>query len=154
MKKIKRLGKYNTTTNRIRFLDSSIYGIQVKAFLQLISYILICFIFITTLVFLFPARTSKHNHIEKKSSKPANEEKVINIASMFICSCPECKMESLEICKCNRAIEERNLIRKCTEQKETVNKIVLTIAERYGFLKAEYANNYDVDKSQIWSNSN
>ncbi|KAF0153543.1 MAG: hypothetical protein FD143_75 [Ignavibacteria bacterium] len=154
MKKIKRLGRQNTTTVRNHFLDSSIYGIQVKAFLQLIGYILICFIFISTLVFLFPAKTSKHNHIETKSSKPAIEENVVKIASMFICSCQKCKMESLEVCKCNRAIEERNLIRKCTEQEETVNNIVLTIAERYGFLKAEYANNYNVDKSQIWSNSN
>ncbi len=154
MKNNKHFGKHNTTTFRKRFWDSSIYGIQVKAFFQLIGYILICFIFITILVFLFPARTSKHNHIETKSSKPAIEEKVVKIASMFMCSCSECKMESLEVCKCNRAIEERNLIRKCTEQEETVNKIVITIAEQYGFLKAKYANNYNVNKSQIWSNSN
>ncbi len=154
MKKIKQLGKHNTTTTSIRFLDSSIYGIQVKAFLKLFGYIFLCFVFISTLVFLFPAKTSIHNHIETKSSKPGIEEKVVKIASMFICSCKKCKMESLEVCKCNRAIEERNLIRKYTEQNETVEKVVLTIAERYGFLKAEYANNYDVAKSQIWSNSN
>lgn len=154
MKKIKRLGKQNTTTDRIRFLDSSIYGIQVKAFLQSIGYILICFIFISTLVFLSPVKNSRHNHIETKSSNPAIEAKVFKIASMFICSCRKCKKESLEVCKCNRAIEERNLIRKYTEQNETVDKVVLTIAERYGFLKAEYANNYNVDKSQTWSNSN
>lgn len=154
MKNIKRLGKHNTTTDRTRFLDSSIYGIQIKAFLQLISYILICFIFISALVFLLPTKTSNHNHIETKSSKPAIEEKVVKIAAMFICSCKKCPIESLETCKCKRAIEERNLIRKSAEEEETVNKIVLTIAVRYGFLKAEYANNYNVDKSQIWTNSN
>lgn len=154
LKKIKRFGKDNRTAARIRFLDSSIYGIRVKAFLQLIGYILICFVFISTLVFLSPAKTSKHNHIETKSGKPANEEKVFKIASMFMCSCNKCKMESLEVCKCNRAVEERNLIRKCTEQEDPIGKIVQTIAKQYGFLKAEYADDYDVDKSQIWSNSN
>lgn len=154
MKRLKRFEKYKATTARIPFIESFIYGIKVKAFLLLLGFILLSFIFISTLVFLSPAKTSKHNHIETKSGKPANEEKVFKIASMFMCSCNKCKMESLEVCKCNRAVEERNLIRKCTEQEDSVGKIVQTIAKHYGFLKAEYANNYDVDKSQIWSNSN
>ena len=112
------------------------------------------FIFISTLVFLSPVKSSKHNHVETKSNNPAIEVKVFEIASMFKCSCKKCPVESLEVCKCNRAIEERNLIRKYTEQNETVDKVVLTIAERYGALKAEYASNYDVDKSQIWTNTN
>jgi|GEM_PF-3784184 cytochrome c-type biogenesis protein CcmH/NrfF len=154
MKRLKRFEKYKATTNTIPFLQSYIYGVKVKAFLQLIGFIILCFTFISILVFISPAKDSKHAHIETKSSSPAIEEKVFEIASMFRCSCKKCPVESLEVCKCNRAIEERNLIRKCTEQEENVIKIVLTIAERYGFLKAEYANNYNVDKSQIWTNTN
>ena len=154
MKRLKRFEKYKATTNTIPFLQSYIYGVKVKAFLQLIGFIILCFTFISILVFISPAKDSKHANIETKSSSPAIEEKVFEIASMFRCSCKKCPVESLEVCKCNRAIEERNLIRKCTEQEENVIKIVLTIAERYGFLKAEYANNYNVDKSQIWTNTN
>lgn len=154
MKRLKRFEKYKATTNTIPFLQSYIYGVKVKAFLQLIGFIILCFTFISTLVIISPVKDSKHSHVETKSSSQAIEAKVFKIASMFRCSCKKCPIESLEVCKCNRAIEERNFIRKYTEQEDSVGKIVQTIAKHYGFLKAEYANNYDVDKSQIWSNSN
>lgn len=146
--------KYKSTTDGISFLESVFYGIKVKAFLQLIGFILLCFTFISTIVFLSPVKSSKHTHIETKSNKRAIEAKVFEIASMFMCSCKKCPIESLEVCKCNRAVEERNLIRTCLKKNETLNNVVLKIAERYGAFKAEYANNYDVDKSQIWTNTN
>ncbi|MFA7422070.1 MAG: hypothetical protein WCZ90_20465 [Melioribacteraceae bacterium] len=154
MKRLKRFEKYKATTASVPFLESFIYGIKVKAFLLLLGFILLNFVFILTLVFLSPVKSSKHNHVETKSNNAAIETKVFEIASMFRCSCKKCPVESLELCKCNRAIEERNLIRKYTEQNETIDKVVVGIAERYGFLKAEYASNYDVDKSQIWTNTN
>lgn len=154
MKRLKRFEKYKATTNTIPFLQSYIYGVKVKAFLQLIGFIILCFTFISTLVIISPVKDSKHSHVETKSSSQAIEAKVFKIASMFRCSCKKCPIESLEVCKCNRAIEERNFIRKYTEQNETLDKVVVAIAERYGFLKAEYASNYDVDKSKIWTNTN
>lgn len=154
MKKLKRFEKYKAHTDRISFLESVFYGIKVKAFLQLIGFIILCFTIISTLIILSPVKDSKHTHIETKNSIPAIEAKVFELASMFMCSCKKCPIESLEVCKCNRAIEERNLIRKCIEGNETVDKVVSAIAERYGALKSEYANNYDVDKSKIWTNTN
>ncbi len=154
MKRLKRFEKYKATTARIPFIESFIYGIKVKAFLLLLGFILLSFIFISTLVLLSPVKSSNHNHVETNSNNPAIEVKIFEIASMFMCSCKKCPVASLEVCKCNRAVEERNLIRKYTEQSETVDKIVLTIAERYGALKAEYANKFDVDKSQIWTKTN
>ena len=146
MKRFKRFEKYKATTASVPFLESFIYGIKVKAFLLLLGFILLNFVFILTLVFLSPVKSSKHNHVETKSNNPAIETKVFEIASMFRCSCKKCPVESLELCKCNRAIEERNLIRKSVGQDKPIESIVLNIAQQYGAIKEQYAIHYNIDQ--------
>lgn len=133
--------------------NRSFYGIPLKNLFLLTGFIFLVFSFIGLLEILSPTKVNQSRKMETKSKNPVIEAKVFDIASKFICSCGKCNEKSLEVCKCERAIEERNLIRKNTEQKESIDKIVLIIANRYGFLKSEYANNFKVDKSKIWTNS-
>ena len=90
---------------------------------------------------------------EVKSNDPMIEAKVYEIASKFVCSCGSCNEESLEICKCERSIEERQFIRDYLQQNQKPDAIVIALANKYGWMKAEFASIYNVDKSKIW-NSN
>ena len=88
---------------------------------------------------------------ELKSSNPAIEAKVYEIASKFVCSCGNCNEESLEVCKCERAIEERQFIRGYLEQNQKSEDIVFAVANKYGWMKAEFASTYKVDPSKVWN---
>jgi len=88
---------------------------------------------------------------EWKSSNPAIEAKVYEIASKFVCSCGNCNEESLEVCKCERAIEERQFIRGDLEQNQKSEDIVVAVANKYGWMKAEFASTYKVDPSKVWN---
>ena len=92
---------------------------------------------------------------EQKSNNPAIETKVYEIASKFVCSCGNCNEESLEICKCERAIEERQFIRNYLEQSDKraqkQDEIVIEVANKYGWLKAQFASAYNVDPSRVWN---
>jgi response regulator RpfG family c-di-GMP phosphodiesterase len=87
---------------------------------------------------------------EQKSTNPAVEAKVFEIASKFVCSCGSCNEESLEVCSCGRAIEERQFIRNYLEQNQKPEDIIVAVANRYGWIKAEFAANYNVDASKVW----
>lgn len=91
--------------------------------------------------------------VEVKSSNPAVEAKVFEIASKFICSCGSCNYESLEVCTCGRAIEERQFIRDYLEQNHEPENVVIAVANKYGFLKAEFAAQYNMDPSRVWSSN-
>ena len=90
--------------------------------------------------------------VEKKSSNPAVEAQVTAIASKFVCSCRtnECNFTSLESCTCSTAAEERQLIRTKLEKNEKPDNIVVDLANKYGFLKSEFASKYKVDPSKVW----
>ena len=90
--------------------------------------------------------------IEIKSSKPAVEAQVTAIASKFVCSCgtTECNFTSLESCTCSTAAEERQLIRSKLEKNEKSDVIVVDLANKYGFLKSEFASMYKVDPKKVW----
>lgn len=88
---------------------------------------------------------------ESKSLNPAVEAKVFEIASKFVCSCGDCNEESLEKCKCAKAFEERQFVRDYLERNNKDEDIIAALANRYGYLKAEYAKNYNIDKSKIWT---
>lgn len=87
---------------------------------------------------------------EIKSTNPAVEAIVYEIASKFVCSCGSCNEESLEKCTCPRAVEERQFIRDYVEKNGQQKNIVVALANRYGYLKSEYAKDYKVDASKIW----
>ena len=90
---------------------------------------------------------------EVKSSNPAIEAQVTTIASKFICSCgtKECNFTSLESCTCNTAAEEREFIREKLEKNTKPADIVVALANKYGFLKSEFASKYKVDRSEVWN---
>lgn len=90
--------------------------------------------------------------LEQTSSNPIIEARVFEIASKFVCSCGTCGEESLETCKCPRAVEERSLIRNYVQKDIKTEDIVLSLANYYGFLKAIFAKDYPkVDKSKIFT---
>lgn len=100
--------------------------------------------------------------VESKSSNPVIEAQVTAIASKFICSCQtkECAETSLEACKCDVATEERQFIRGNLVPKASLREknlkpddIVVALANKYGFLKSEFASKYKVNQSKVW-NSN
>lgn len=91
--------------------------------------------------------------VELKSTNPVVETKVYEIASKFVCSCGSCNEESLELCKCERAVEERQFIRDYLEQNQKTDDIVIAVANKFGWIKAEFASNFNIDSSRIWSPS-
>lgn len=88
---------------------------------------------------------------EIKSNNPVIEANVRSIASKFICSCGSCNEQPLETCQCPTAKEEREFIRQELEQNKNTDNIIVSIANKYGWLKAEFASQYKVDKSRTWS---
>ncbi|MGK9368369.1 double zinc ribbon domain-containing protein [Melioribacter sp. Ez-97] len=93
----------------------------------------------------------KPANFEIKSGNPAVEAKVYEIASKFVCSCGTCGEESLELCTCPRAAEERQFIREYVEKNANSSDIIMALANKYGYLKSEYAKSYNVDKSRVWN---
>ncbi len=91
--------------------------------------------------------------IDKVSSNPAIEANINAIASKFVCSCGTCNEESLEACACGRAVEERQFIRDYLEQNQKPDDIVVAVANKYGWMKAEFVSNYKVDPSKVWKPS-
>ncbi len=90
---------------------------------------------------------------ESKSSNPVVEAKVFDIASRFVCSCGSCGEQSLEKCKCATAVEERQFVRDYLEKKNKPEEIIVALANKYGYLKSEYAKTYNVDDSKTWSSA-
>lgn len=100
---------------------------------------------------LFKEGVDSQFSLETKSSNPLVEAEVFNIASKFVCSCGTCNEESLEVCKCERAIEERQFIRDYVERNQKKENIVYALASKYGFLKSQFAGELkQVDKSKIF----
>lgn len=79
---------------------------------------------------------------------------VREIASKFVCSCGNCGEEPLETCTCPTAKEERAYIKSLVYEKLSTDDIVTAVANKYGWLKSEYAAKYTVDKSKIWDAGN
>lgn len=88
--------------------------------------------------------------VEIKSSSLVEAE-VTEIASKFVCSCGTCGEESLELCTCPTAIKERNFIRNSLEKNINYEEVVYQTANKYGWLKQEFAGNYKVDNSKVWN---
>lgn len=93
-------------------------------------------------------RYNKNNDrfIDERSENPIIEAKVFEIASNFACGCGSCNEESLEICKCNYAVDERQFIRDYLEQNKNTSDIITAMITKYGGLKpgvslTKYSNN-------------
>ena len=88
---------------------------------------------------------------ETRSDNPLVEAEVFNIASKFICACGKCNEKSLEVCKCGRAVEERQFIRDYAEKNKKKEEIVTALNSKYGFLKTQFAEESKlIDSSKIY----
>lgn len=81
--------------------------------------------------------------VEQTSGDAALEGKVLEIASKFICSCGSCGQLPLETCTCDRAIEQRQFIRKALQEGEPKERVVQAVQDSYGWMKPEFAAQYD-----------
>lgn len=66
------------------------------------------------------------------TGSPAVEAKVYEIASKFICGCESCDEESLEVCDCNFAIQEKQFIRTMVQNSTNEANIVSAVNNKYG----------------------
>ncbi|MCZ7616378.1 MAG: hypothetical protein M5T52_23185 [Ignavibacteriaceae bacterium] len=89
--------------------------------------------------------------VETKSANPVIEAKVFEIASKFVCSCGSCNEEPLETCKCSTAVDERQFIRDYLQENQKPDDIILAVANKYGWLEAEFASTYNVEASKVWN---
>lgn len=81
--------------------------------------------------------------IERRSGDPKVEARVLQIASKFICSCGTCGEQPLDICTCNRAVEERQFIRNYLQAGQSNEQIIVTLNSMFGWIKPEFAARYD-----------
>lgn len=77
--------------------------------------------------------------IEAKSNDPALEAKVREIASKFICTCGKCGEQSLDVCSCNTAVEERKLIRNSLQLGQSSDQVMAAVRSAYGWMKTDLA---------------
>ncbi len=123
----------------------------MKPLLIAIGVIAVSLLAVVALNSLFKKDVDSQYPLETKSANPLVEAEVFNIASKFVCSCGTCNEESLEVCKCGRAIEERQFIREYVERNQKKENIVFALASKYGFLKSQFAGEFkQVDKSKIF----
>lgn len=148
----KRKNKHNSTlyAQQLPQKKLELKPILISVIVLVISYL----IYIIIDSQLDKSRIYEQTSFEVKSSNPAVEAKVYELATKFVCSCGTCNEESLEKCTCQRAIEERQFIRDYLERNGNPDDIVIALANKYGYLKAEYAKNYKVDKSKTWAATN
>ncbi len=146
VKKKKKNSKASTAHNK-NFQQKKI---ELRPFLITVVVIIVSFITIVLIDSWKNKNTSPVKNREIKSTNPAVEAIVYEIASKFVCSCGSCGEESLEKCTCPRAVEERQFIRDYVEKNSQQKDIVVALANRYGYLKAKYASDYNVDASRIW----
>lgn len=85
---------------------------------------------------------------EQKLADPVMEARAHDIASRFICSCGKCSDE-LNICTCDVAQQERQVIRNTILSKKDPDSIVKEINEKYGRIKPEFINKYGSGKPML-----
>ena len=83
------------------------------------------------------------------TGSPAVEAKVYEIASKFVCGCGSCGEESLEICDCNFAIQEKQYIRTMVQNSEVDASIVSAVNNKYGGIKSDISVDNSINTSTI-----
>ncbi len=81
--------------------------------------------------------------IEQRSGDPKLEARVLQIASKFICSCGTCGEQPLDVCTCERAVEERQFIRNYLQAGQSNEQIIAALNSMFGWIKPEFAARYD-----------
>lgn len=136
-------GRNSKVTERFNVLSYMISHKQIWVFMS---------IFLTVLIVVVAINSgnrfngSNGRFVDIASVDPNIEAQVFNIASNFVCGCGSCNEESLDICKCNYAVEERKLIRDYLELKKKPSDIIAAVVSRYGGLKP------DIDITEFQNN--
>lgn len=81
--------------------------------------------------------------VETGSNDPKVEEKVLAVASKFVCSCGTCGEQSLDVCACETAVEERQFIRNAVQTGQSEQQVIASVNSTYGWIKQQYASQYD-----------
>ena len=130
--KIRKVKKENSNLTILNYLMSHK---QIWVFMS---------IFLTILIVIVAVNSENYNSNRGRGSftdiasqNPIIEAKVFEIAAGFVCGCGSCNEESLEICKCNYAVEERQFIRNYLEQNKNSSEIITALNSKYGGLKSE-----------------
>ncbi len=87
--------------------------------------------------------------MEKKLSDPGLENKVMEIASKFICSCGGCGEDPLDECDCETARSERNFIRRLVADGQKAEDIIKAVNMKYGWIKPQYKDKYGAGKPVV-----
>lgn len=74
---------------------------------------------------------------EIRSDDPKFEAGVVAIAARFNCSCGSCDEKRLDTCDCERAIEERRLIRDSLQAGQPADQVSEILAQTYGGRKVD-----------------
>jgi hypothetical protein len=81
--------------------------------------------------------------IEARSNDPALETRVMDVASKFICACGTCGEQPLDVCSCNVAVQERQLIRSSLQSGQSPEQVVSVVNKNFGWMKPGFAAKYD-----------
>lgn len=132
----KRENIYNSESKNNSLMPIVTSLLSLKSVWIIISVIL----FALLLVGLYSSNNNRYNQdndrfIDQRSDNPVVEAKVFEIASNFVCECGNCNEESLDICKCNYAVDERKFIRDYLEQNKNTADIITAMVTKYGGLK-------------------
>ena len=127
---------------------------EVKKHKIVVTAVLALFVF---LVFKSMPKTEGYNNVKLPSQNNYNTlaanvntiGRITEIANKFVCSCGACK-DSLEICNCDKANEERNFIKDKLDKKISEDGIIVAVANKYGMLKGKYEAKYKVDQSKVY----
>lgn len=88
-------------------------------------------------------------YVEQKTNNVELENKVLAVASKFICACGSCPKEPLEICSCPTARKERDFIRNAFYGGMDEDNIITTLNNRFGGIKSEFESQYGSGKVNL-----
>ncbi len=123
----------------------------------------VAIIAVGVMIYLFgilPGQSSANStqQVEPAIEQPTNnvelENKVVEIASMFACSCGGCDELPLESCTCETAQQERQFIRSALQHGHSVEEVIQSVNNTYGFIEEEYQSQYGGGKPRLDDLSN
>lgn len=88
-------------------------------------------------------------YVEQKTNNVELENKVLAVASKFICACGSCPKEPLETCSCPTARKERDFIRNALYSGMDEDNVITTLNNRYGGIESDYESQYGSGKVNL-----
>lgn len=88
-------------------------------------------------------------YVEQKTNNIELENKVLAVASKFVCACGSCPKEPLEICSCPTARKERDFIRNALYSGMDEGNVINTLNNRFGGIESEFESQYGSGKVNL-----